>query len=62
LIGIDPDFRIHVSDRLLALRDGPLLEALKRLHRAALHLPARVQDHPDRERLAIRFAEFNAAA
>jgi putative restriction endonuclease len=26
LIGIDPDFRIHVSDRLLEIRDGPLLD------------------------------------
>jgi putative restriction endonuclease len=26
LIGIDPDFRIHVSDRLLDLHDGPFLE------------------------------------
>lgn len=26
LIGIDPDGRVHVSDRLLRLRNGPLLE------------------------------------
>ena len=26
LIGIDPDFRIHVSDLLLELHDGPFLE------------------------------------
>jgi putative restriction endonuclease len=26
LIGIDPDFRIHVSDRLLDLHDGQFLE------------------------------------
>ena len=26
LIGIDPDFRIRVSDRLLEIRDGPFLE------------------------------------
>src|SRR6186997_2322457 len=31
LIGIDPDFRLHVSHRLLAQNDGPMLEALKRL-------------------------------
>jgi putative restriction endonuclease len=61
LIGIDPDFRIHVSDRQLALRDGPLLETLKRLDRGSLHLPAGVRDRPDRERLAIRFEAFRAA-
>ena len=26
LIGIDPDFRIHVSDELLSIQDGPLFE------------------------------------
>jgi putative restriction endonuclease len=26
LIGIDPDFRIHVSDRLREIHDGPFLK------------------------------------
>jgi HNH endonuclease len=26
LIGINPDFRVHVSDRLLDIHDGPFLE------------------------------------
>ncbi len=30
LIGIDPDHRLHVSDRLLSLNDGPMLEAAER--------------------------------
>jgi putative restriction endonuclease len=62
LIGIDPDFRIHVSERLLTRRDGPLLEALKRLDKGSLHLPSRAKDRPDRERLAMRFEAFKAAA
>jgi putative restriction endonuclease len=62
LIGIDPDFRVHVSERLLGQNDGPMLEALKRLHRGELHLPSRSQDQPDRERLARRFELFKAAA
>jgi putative restriction endonuclease len=40
LIGIDPDYRLHVSGRLLALNDGPMLEALKRLNGEPIHLPA----------------------
>ena len=32
LIGIDPSFKVHVSERLRAQNDGPMLEALKRLH------------------------------
>jgi putative restriction endonuclease len=62
LIGIDPDFRLHVSDRLLVQTDGPMLEALKRLDKGTLHLPHRVQDRPDRDRLALRFERFLAAA
>ena len=54
LIGIDPDFRLHVSERLLGLNDGPMLEALKRLKGETLHLPRRSQDYPDRDRLATR--------
>jgi putative restriction endonuclease len=26
LIGVDPDYRIHVCDRLLEIHDGPFLE------------------------------------
>jgi putative restriction endonuclease len=26
LIGVDPDYRIHVYDRLLEIHDGPFLE------------------------------------
>lgn len=62
LIGIDPDYRIHVSERLLGQRDGPMLEALKELHKGQVHLPARDRDRPDRERLAMRFERFKRAA
>ena len=58
LLGIDPDFQIHVSPRLLEQRDGPMLEALKRLQGSKLRLPRRVTDYPDKERLAQRYAEF----
>ena len=60
LIGIDSDFKIHVSDRILSARDGPTLEALKRLHTNSIYLPSRTQDMPDRERLAMRFEHFKA--
>ena len=60
LIGIDPDYRLHVSDRLLVRNDGPMLEALKRLNGETIHLPSRIKDRPDRERLAMRFERFKA--
>jgi putative restriction endonuclease len=59
LIGIDPDYRIHVSDRLLEIHDGPFLElGLKQIAGTLIDLPRRVEDRPDRDRLARRFEEF----
>jgi putative restriction endonuclease len=62
LIGIDPEYRIHVSERLLSLKDGPQLEALKQLDGGMIMRPARKRDYPDRERLALRFETFRAMA
>jgi putative restriction endonuclease len=58
LIGIDPDFRIHVSRRILEQQDGPTLEAIKKLHSNQIYLPSRGKDQPDRDRLAVRFDQF----
>lgn len=60
LIGIDPDFRLHVSDALLEQDDGPMLEALKRLGGTQIYLPRRQRDWPDRDRLAARFERYRA--
>lgn len=62
LIGIDPDFRVHVSTRLLAQKDGPILQAMQGLHGQIIRLPSRQEDAPDRDRLARRFEAFRAAA
>jgi putative restriction endonuclease len=58
LLGVDPDFRIHVSRRLLTQNDGPMLELLKKVHGERLILPERVRDHPGRDCLALRFDVF----
>lgn len=62
LIGIDADYRLHVSERLLIQNDGPMLDALKRLDGETIHLPNRPRDRPDRDRLALRYERFKAAA
>lgn len=62
LIGIDPDYRLHVSERLLGQNDGPMLDALKCLNGELIHLPGRPRDYPDRDRLAMRFERFKAVA
>jgi putative restriction endonuclease len=63
LIGIDPDLKIHVSDSLLALHDGPMLEqALKALSGKTLRVPDDPLAAPDRDRLALRFKQYRMAA
>lgn len=62
LVGISPDYDVHVSRRLLEEEDGPMLEVLKAFHAAAIELPSRRVWRPDRERLAERFERFLAVA
>ena len=62
LLGIDPDYRLHVSERLLSQNDGPMLKALKQLNETRLHLPPRKKDYPDRDRLAQRYEQFKRAS
>ena len=62
LIGIDPDYRIHVYDTLLEIHDGPFLElGLKGIAGTLIDKLRRLEDYPDRDRLALRFAQFKKA-
>lgn len=59
LIGIDPDYNIHVSEALLSINDGPMFEhGVKGLVGRQLRPPLRAADYPDRDRLAHRFESF----
>jgi putative restriction endonuclease len=59
LIGIDPDLTIHVSEQLLAMQDGPLLEqGLKALSGRKIRIPNDAVLAPDRNRLSLRFQLF----
>lgn len=59
LIGISPDYQIHVRRDVLEESDGPMLQhGLKGLHQGRIILPGRITDRPDRERLEERFGEF----
>lgn len=62
LVGISPDYDVHVSRSLLDDDDGPMLDLLKGSHRQSIHLPRRRGWRPDPERLAIRFERFRSAA
>lgn len=62
LIGIDPDYRVHVSEELFAINDGPMLEqGIKAMRGKTLLMPDRLIDRPDRDRLAARFEFYQAA-
>jgi len=58
LVGVSPDYTVHVSRRLLEDEDGPMLDLLKGFHDIPLQLPVRELDRPDRERLEVRFERF----
>lgn len=63
LIGIDSDGIIHLSERLIAMQDGPLLEyGLKAMAGRRLIAPDRPDDLPDRARLDLRFRAFKKVA
>lgn len=59
LIGVDTDYRIEVSDQLMGVEDGPILESgIKALHGKQIVLPKDKKNWPSQELLAIRFEEF----
>jgi putative restriction endonuclease len=63
LLGIDPDGGVHIARRLLDEQDGPMLrEGLQGFHGAQIRKPRLSQQHPDPDRLAVRFEAFEAAA
>ena len=61
LVGISPEYTVHVSKRLLDDQDGPMLDLLKAFHSHAIDLPSRRIWRPDRDRLAERFERFQVA-
>jgi putative restriction endonuclease len=62
LMGIDADQVVHVNRALLLESDGPMLKhGLQEMHGRTLSVPHKLADRPDRDRLALRFAEFQQA-
>lgn len=63
LMGIDPDYRVHINADLLEERDGPMLKhGLQDMHGTSLTLPRTRANRPDRDGLAERFAQFQKAS
>ncbi len=64
IIGISPDYTIHVRDSVLATFDGPTLQhSIKEMDGEALRqIPKETTSKPDRELLAERFEKFQKAS
>ena len=62
LVGISPDYDVHISHRLLEDEDGPMLDVLKAFQGTKIELPRKKAWKPDRELLATRFERFGLAA
>lgn len=64
IIGISPDYVVHVKESVLATFDGPTLQhAIKEMNGERLRqLPRSRAEQPDRELLAARFDTFTKAS
>lgn len=59
LLGVSPDYEVRINNALMHEIDGPMLQhGLQAMDGRGIALPARSSDHPSKERLAERFAEF----
>ncbi|MEI7898135.1 MAG: HNH endonuclease [bacterium] len=59
ILGISPDYNIHIREDILQEIDGPMLKhGIQALNNQKIILPTRKQDYPDRERLELRFDKF----
>jgi putative restriction endonuclease len=62
ILGIDPDYRIHIRRDVLEEHDGPMLRhGLQEMDRQPIVLPSREALRPNREYLGERFERFRAA-
>lgn len=62
IVGVDPDYRVHVRRDVLEEHDGPmLLHGLQEMQNVTLQLPRGLGQRPRPEYLDERFAAFKAA-
>lgn len=63
ILGIHPDFHIHVRKDILTETDGPMLRyGLQALENQKIILPPNKRDYPDKNRLEERFSQFLKAS
>lgn len=63
LIGVTPDYIIHVREDILEEEDGPVLQhGLKGLHRTKIILPVSKDKYPNKDALDWRYSRFTKAS
>ena len=63
LIGVTPDYIIHVREDILEEEDGPVLQhGLKGLHRTKIILPVSKDKYPNKVALDWRYSRFTKAS
>jgi len=61
IVGIDPDYKVHIREDILQEVDGPMLEhGIKEMNMRSLWIPTTKSKQPDRDRLKQRFRIFQA--
>jgi putative restriction endonuclease len=62
MIGVTPDYVIHIREDILEEEDGPVLQhGLKGLHNTTLILPSSKSHYPNRDALEWRYSRFTRA-
>ena len=62
IIGVTPDYILHVREDILEEEDGPVLQhGLKGLHKTKLVLPSLKSHYPSRDALEWRYSRFTRA-
>jgi len=63
LLGVSPDYVVHINADLLQEHDGPMLRhGLQEMNGRPLTVPKLVREKPDKDRLASRFGRFSSAS
>ena len=59
LLGVTPDYTIHIREDILLEEDGPVLQhGLKELHKTKIILPSSKKNWPSQDALAWRYKSF----
>ncbi len=59
LLGISPDYKVHINSDLLAEKDGPMLKhGIQEMNRRTLQLPKKTAEQPNKYALDFRYQQF----